>query len=174
MVTPLLFLTVSAFSTPLLENSSYHQQGNSCFLTINEERNQQDVVLLLTTSGTMPSNVTIFHQHAFSDNEQGHLTQSATSYNDWYANNDFFVQHKLYKKLEDMTIYATNLVTPEQDANTFIDTFKTRGNKTKIDIEGIADTFNFVADKHQADAFYQCTQAMQNEGTKGRKNKQRS
>ncbi|MGF1692411.1 hypothetical protein [Photobacterium kagoshimensis] len=156
MVTPLLFLTVSAFSTPLLENSSYHQQGNTCFLTVNEERNQQDIVLLLSLSANEEASVTVFHRHAFAEETQGFLRQSATKLNNWYANQDYPVSHRLYKDLGNAPIYATTLAAPSSNAVTFIDVFKTRGNKTRLSMDGMDSHLSFVADKVQADAFYQC------------------
>lgn len=160
MVTPLLFLTVSAFSTPLLENSSYHQQGNTCFLTVNEERNQENIVLLLSLSANDEASVTVFHRQAFTEKSEGLLHQSATKLNNWYANHDYPVTHRLYKKVDDKPIYATTLTSPSDNASTFIDVFKTRGNKTRLNMDGMDSHLSFVADKVQADAFYQCGQSV--------------
>lgn len=156
MVTPLLFLTVSAFSTPLLENSSYHQQGNTCFLTVNEERNQQNIVLLLSLSASEEAAVTVFHRQSFEDKSAGLLRQSTTQLDNWYANQDYPVDHRLYKEVDNMAIYATTLSPPNDNATAFIKEFKARGNKTRLDMDGMNTHLFFVADKAQADAFYQC------------------
>ncbi|PSW05400.1 hypothetical protein [Photobacterium lipolyticum] len=157
MITELLFLTVSAFSIPLLENSSHLQIDHNCHLAINEERHQKDIVLLFSSSPKAELKVQIYHRIPIPVPSSGMLEQLSFNPDTSYDNAQFSVSHELYKELKpDINIYSTTIDTTALATQRFSDHFRLGGYKTLLKVEGIAPSLAFIADRNQAEAFYKC------------------
>jgi hypothetical protein len=164
MITELIFLTVSAFSTPLLENSTYEQDNTHCRLTINEERHQNDIVLVFSASSEMQHQVHIYHSIPQESPSSGLLTRLSLYQDEALPNNQYLIEHTLYKVVnDDITIYSTAIGSEQNSAQDFMNSFKNDGYKTQIAIEGIEKPLSFVADHLQAKTFYQCAQLAAND-----------
>jgi hypothetical protein len=164
MITELIFLTVSAFSTPLLENSTYEQDNTHCRLTINEERHQNDIVLVFSARSEMQHQVHIYHSIPQESPSSGLLTQLSLHQDESLQNNQYIINHALYKVVnDDITIYSTTIGSEQNSAQDFMDSFQNGGYKTQVAIEGIEEPLSFVADHQQALAFYQCAQLASND-----------
>ncbi|MCG3886203.1 hypothetical protein I3271_16145 [Photobacterium leiognathi] len=157
MITPLLFLTVSAFSTPLLENSAYIQNNSACTLRIKEERYQDKIVLALSSNHHSNFDIKIYHFNDLSAPSRGKLTQEPI-FNKQKADINYLVDHNLFKRIDnDNVIYSTTIANDNVSPKLFIDTFRSHGNRSRIQIEGLEHTLSFVADHKQAQDFYKCT-----------------
>lgn len=164
MITELIFLTVSAFSTPLLENSTYEQDNTHCRLTINEERHQNDIVLVFSASSEKQHQVHIYHSIPQESPSSGLLTQLSLHQGELLQKNQYIINHALYKVVNnDITIYSTAIGSEQNSAQDFMDSFQNGGYKTQIAIDGIEEPLSFVADHQQAKAFYQCAQLASND-----------
>ncbi len=157
MITPLLFLTVSAFSTPLLENSVYIQNNSACTLRIKEERYQEKIVLALSSNYHSNFDIKIYHFNDLSAPSRGKLTQEPI-FNKTKADIKYLVDHNLFKRIDsNNVIYSTTIANDNVSPRLFIDTFRSHGNRSRIYIEGLEQPLSFVADHKQAQAFYNCT-----------------
>ncbi|MDX1302862.1 hypothetical protein [Photobacterium sp.] len=157
MITELLFLTVSAFSIPLLENSSHQQIDHNCHLTINEERHQKDIVLVLSSSPKAELKVQIYHRIPIPVPSSGMLEQLSFTPDKTYNNAQFPVSHELYKELKpDIRIYSITIDTTASATQHFSEHFRLGGFKTLLKVEGIKYPLAFIADRNQAEAFYNC------------------
>ncbi|MGF1760483.1 hypothetical protein L4D76_21645 [Photobacterium sagamiensis] len=157
MITELLFLTVSAFSIPLLENSSHQQSDQNCHLSINEEKYQKDIVLLFLSSPKTELKVQIYHRIPLPVPSSGVLEQLSLNPDTPYKNAQFPVSHELYKELKpDINIYSTTIETTALATQRFSDHFRQGGFKTLLKVEGIEHPLAFIADRNQAEAFYKC------------------
>jgi hypothetical protein len=164
MISELIFLTVSAFSTPLLENSTYEQDNTHCRLTINEERHQNDIVLVFSASSEKQHQVHIYHSIPQESPSSGLLTQLPVNQDESLPNNQYLIEHALYKVVnDDITIYSTAIGSEQNSAQDFMSRFENDGYKTLVAIDGIEINLSFVADHQQALAFYQCAQLASND-----------
>ncbi|MEC6831046.1 hypothetical protein VXS06_04630 [Photobacterium toruni] len=163
MITPLFFLTVSAFSIPLLENSTYSQTDTHCTLTVKEERLQDNIVLTMSTNRNNHYDVKIYHLHDLQAPSRGELTQHSIDNTEQHQQLNYVVDHNLFKRIDDKTVIYTatiandsNNVSPQQ----FTQAFKAHSYRTKLHIEGL-NPLAFIASQRQADAFFRCAEQQQ-------------
>ncbi len=156
MITPILFLTVSAFSTPLLENSAYIKKSSACTLRIKEERYQDKSVLALTSNHQGKYDIKIYHFNDLSAPSRGKLIQEPI-FNKTQTDINYLVDHNLFKQINnEQVIYSTTIANDNVSPKLFIDTFRSYGNRSLIQIEGLEHPLSFVADNKQAQDFYKC------------------
>jgi hypothetical protein len=149
MITPLFVLTVSAFSIPLLENSTYSQTETNCTLTVKEERLQDDIVLTMSTDRQHHYDVKIYHLNDLQAPSRGKLLQHSID----NAEQD---QNNLFKRLDNQTaIYTTTIANDNISPQQFTEAFKLHGYRTRLHIEGL-NPLAFIASQRQADAFFRC------------------
>ncbi|PLC58989.1 hypothetical protein [Photobacterium carnosum] len=163
MITPLFFLTVSAFSLPLLENSTYSQTDTHCTLTVKEERLQDNIVLTMSTNNNNHYDVKIYHLSDLQAPSRGQLTQQAIDNIEQQEELNYVVDHNLFKRIDNKTvIYTTtiandaNNISPQQ----FTEAFKAHSYRTKLHITGL-NPLAFIASQRQADAFFRCAEQQQ-------------
>lgn len=158
MITPLFVLTVSAFSIPLLENSTYSQTETNCTLTIKEERLQDNIVLTMSTDRQNHYDIKIYHLNNLQAPSRGELIQHSIDNPEQYQKFNYVVDHNLFKRIDNQTvIYTTTIVNDNVSPQRFTEVFKLHGYRTKLHIEGL-DPFSFTASQRQADAFFRCAE----------------
>ncbi|WP_297481788.1 hypothetical protein [uncultured Photobacterium sp.] len=160
MITQLFFLTVSAFSIPLLENSTYSQTETHCTLTVKEQRLQDNIVLAMSTNRNNHYDVKIYHLSNLQAPSRGELTQHSIDNIDQHQQVNYIVDHNLFKRIDDQTVIYTatiandaNNISPQQ----FTKIFKAHSYRTKLHIEGL-NPLTFIASQRQADAFFRCAE----------------
>ena len=158
MITPLLVFTVSAFSIPLLENSTYSQTDTNCTLTVKEERLQDNIILTMSTDRNNHYDVKIYHLNDLQAPSRGALTQHSIDNMNQSQKFNYVVDHNLFKRIDNKTaIYTTTIANDNVSPQQFTEAFKLHGYRTKLHIEGL-DPFAFIASQRQADAFFRCTE----------------
>ena len=156
MITSLLFLTVSAFSTPLLENTAYTKNHSVCTLRVQEERFQEKVILALSSNYNSDFAIKIYHFNDLSAPSRGKLTQQPV-FSSNHSNIDYLVDHNFFKRVNNnKVIYSTTIANDNIGPRLFIDTFKSHGNRSRIYVEGIDQSLSFVANHKLANDFYTC------------------
>ncbi|WP_394165886.1 hypothetical protein [Photobacterium piscicola] len=160
MITPLIFLTVSAFSLPLLENSTYSQTDTQCTLTVKEQRLQDNIVLTMSTNRNNHYDIKVYHLNNLQAPSRGELTQHAMDNIKSHQKFNYVVDHNLFKRVDDKTvIYTTtiandvNNISPQQ----FAEAFKAHSYRTKLHIKGL-NPLTFIASQRQANAFFRCAE----------------
>ncbi|MGR5331263.1 hypothetical protein [Photobacterium damselae] len=158
MFSSLILLTVSAFSLPLLENSSFHSDDTLCRLNIQEEQHQKNTILTITTNKTSDYKIRIYHQENVNPPKRSLLSSSTIGNTASYAEKTYLADHNLYKRLSDTNaIYQTTLVNKNNALDEFLSSFKRNGFKTRLQLAELDHPFTFVADKRQAEAFFLCS-----------------
>ena len=158
MITPLIVLTVSAFSIPLLENSTYSQTGTNCTLTVKEERLQDNIVLTMSTDRQNHYDVKIYHLNDLQAPSRGKLLQHSIDNVEQDQKFNYVVDHNLFKRLDNQTaIYTATIANDNISPQQFTQAFKLHGYRTRLHIEGL-NPLAFIASQRQADAFFRCTE----------------
>ncbi|KJG09516.1 hypothetical protein C0W96_01035 [Photobacterium kishitanii] len=161
MITPLIVLTVSAFSIPLLENSTYSQTETKCTLTVKEERLLDNTVLTMSTDRKNNYDVKIYHLSDLQAPSRGQLTQHSIDNVDQHQEISYAVDHNLFKRIDDKTaIYTATIANDNLSPQLFTKAFKAHSYRTKLHIKGLAP-FAFIASQRQADAFFRCAEQQQ-------------
>lgn len=157
MITPLLFMTVSAFSTPLLENSSYNNTTTTCTLRVKEEHFQEKIILAMSSNRDKQFDIKIYHFNDLAAPSVGKLTQEPI-FNTAKNDINYIVAHNFFKRIDNNNvIYSTTITNDSIGPQLFIDTFRDHGNRSRVHIEGLDHPLAFVADHQQAQRFYACT-----------------
>ncbi|WP_279133489.1 hypothetical protein, partial [Photobacterium phosphoreum] len=125
MITQLFVLTVSAFSIPLLENSTYSQTETNCTLTVKEERLQDDIVLTMSTDRQHHYDVKIYHLNDLQAPSRGKLLQHSIDNAEQDQKFNYVVDHNLFKRLDNQTaIYTTTIANDNISPQQFTEAFK--------------------------------------------------
>ena len=158
MITSLIALTVSAFSLPLLENSTYSQTETKCTLTVKEQHLPENTVLTMSTDKHNNFDVKIYHLNDLQAPSRGELSQHSMDNIKQHPSFDYIVDHNLFKRLDNQTaIYTATIANDNFSPQRFTQAFKTHSYRTTLHLEGLKP-FTFIASQRQADAFFRCAE----------------